>query len=129
MLNSLETRVPILDHIFCELSFRIPSGFKLKNGNSKYILKKALEKYLPQPVLAHRKQGFAVPLEFWFRKDLREYVYSSLNYSSSSDLYDFIDKKYVKKLLDYQFTGLRDFSGKMYSLIFFAEWLKQNRER
>jgi len=69
MMNSLETRVPMLDHKFAELSFRIPSDLKLRGNNKKYILKKALGSFLPDEVINHRKQGFAIPLSYWFKDD------------------------------------------------------------
>src|SRR5262249_9749232 len=74
MANSLEVRVPLLDHHFAEWAASIPARLKLKNGEGKYIFKRALESRLPSDVLYRPKQGFAVPLASWFRGPLREQV-------------------------------------------------------
>lgn len=124
MMNSLEARVPLMDHKFAELSFRIPPELKLKGGVTKYILKEAFRNILPSEVISHKKQGFAVPLDVWFKGDLKEYSYDEL--LNSNHLYNYLDKKYILKLLNNHQKGLRDFSQKIWSLLFLNEWLKQN---
>lgn len=124
MMNSLEVRVPLLDHKFAELSFKIPSKFKIKDGVTKYILKEAFKEILPAEIISHKKQGFAVPLNLWFKGDLKDYTYEEL--LNSRHLYNYLDKKYIVKLLDNHQKGLRDFSQKIWSLLFLNEWLKQN---
>lgn len=125
MINSLEARVPILDHKLAELSFNIPSKFKIRGNIKKYILKESVKQILPKEVLSHKKQGFAVPLSIWFKGDLREYANESLR--NSKNLYDFLDKRQVVKILDYHKKGMRDYSEKIWSLLFFNEWLNQNK--
>ena len=78
MAHSLEVRVPFLDYTFVEWAARLPSSIKLKGGESKAILKKALEPLLPRDVLYRRKMGFAVPLDVWFRGSLEKRMLSSL---------------------------------------------------
>ncbi len=77
MANSLEVRVPLLDHKFAELTFKIPWNLKLKRNEQKYILKKAMAPYLPN-ILNHPKKGFSVPLQFWFKGDLKQFVNDTL---------------------------------------------------
>jgi asparagine synthase (glutamine-hydrolysing) len=125
MLNSLEVRVPLLDHKFAELSFKIPWNLKYNRGDQKYILKKAMSRYLPPSILNHAKQGFSVPLEFWFKDDLREYVNDTL-LSENSKLSSFLNRKYVKEIIEKNQKGTKDFSSRIWPLIFFEEWLKQN---
>jgi len=125
MINSLEVRVPFLDHKFAELSFRIPWNFKFHKKELKYILKRAMAPYLPKNILDHPKQGFSVPLEFWFKKDLKQYVNDTL-LSGNPLLSSFLDKKYIEKILLKNQNGQVDFSRKIWPLIFFEEWLKQN---
>lgn len=126
MQNSLEARVPILDHEFAELSFKIPSQLKLKGKSRKYILKKAMRKYLPDSILFHKKQGFGVPLKLWFKSDLNEYMNDRL-LSSQSPLYQFLEPAYVKKIIHDHQTGMRDFNFKIWSLLFLDEWLNQQK--
>lgn len=68
MLESLELRSPFLDSELADLARRIPHRLKLRNGETKYILKKALESVLPKDVLYRRKKGFGVPLARWLRE-------------------------------------------------------------
>ena len=67
MLNSLEVRSPFLDIDLVNFARRIPAEYKLRNGTTKFILKKALEPLLPADVLYRKKKGFAVPLGSWFK--------------------------------------------------------------
>ncbi len=125
MMNSLEVRVPFLDHKFAELSFKIPWNLKLKGNDKKYILKKSMSKYLPGNILNHPKQGFGVPLSLWFKNDLKDYINDTL-LSQSPLLSNYLDKHYVRKIIEQNRKGRRDFSSKIWSLLFFEEWLKQN---
>jgi len=128
MMNSLEVRVPILDHKFAELTFKIPSELKLKRNEKKYILKKAMENYLPQSILSHPKQGFGVPLSLWFKGDLKEFVNDTL-LSQHALISNYLDTNYVKKIVLEDRKGKRDFNSKIWSLIIFEEWLKQNFQK
>ena len=67
MATSVEARVPFLDHKLVEFSMKIPWRLKIKNGETKYILKKALEPILPQSILHRKKKGFGVPIGTWFK--------------------------------------------------------------
>jgi asparagine synthase (glutamine-hydrolysing) len=125
MLNSLEVRVPVLDHKLAELSFRIPPSLKLKGNSKKYILKKAMADFLPDEVLNHKKQGFSMPFKLWFKDDLKEYLSDSL--TANSRLSQYINIDYINHTLQNHQKGMRDFSGKIWSLIFFNEWLNTNK--
>jgi asparagine synthase (glutamine-hydrolysing) len=73
MANSLEARVPLLDHPLVELACGLPPEFRLRGHESKYLLKRTLCGRLPSDVLTRPKQGFAVPLELWFNHKLPEF--------------------------------------------------------
>jgi len=124
MQNSLEVRVPILDHKFAELCFRIPWEYKLKKNSKKYIFKETFKHILPQDILHHKKQGFAMPLSTWFKYDLKEYAYDTL--LKSNQLQEYLNMNQIKHILDYHQKGMRDYSLKIWSLLFFNEWLNQN---
>ena len=68
MAASLEARVPFLDHRLVEFMFNVPVDLKFKNNQTKYLLKKVAEKYLPSDVIYRKKMGFATPTERWFEK-------------------------------------------------------------
>lgn len=128
MMNSLEVRVPLLDHKFAELSFRIPRNLKYKGKIQKYIFKQTMSPYLTKNVLEHTKQGFGIPLSVWFKEDLKEYVNDTL-LSQSSLLSAYLDKKYVKNIVDQNQNGMRNFNERIWSLLFFEEWLNQNTKK
>ncbi len=78
MANSLELRVPLLDHKVLEFAAGLPSHFKVHGFTTKYILKKAFKSRIPAPILDRRKVGFPVPYESWLRKELRGWVHEVL---------------------------------------------------
>ncbi|MCC7429241.1 asparagine synthetase B, partial [bacterium] len=125
MQNSLEVRVPILDHKVAELFFKIPSDLRLKGDVGKYILKKSMNKYLPEKVLNHKKQGFALPFKLWFKKDLKDYTYDKLC-DKNSKISNYLNINFLRKILNDHNSGMRDFNQKIWSVLFFAEWLEQN---
>jgi asparagine synthase (glutamine-hydrolysing) len=69
MMNSLETRAPLLDQHVLEYVARLPLGYKLRGGVSKWVLRECVRPLLPPAILARGKQGFGVPLERWFAGD------------------------------------------------------------
>lgn len=127
MMNSLEARVPLLDHKFAELSFRIPSELKMKGNIKKHIFKKSFSKILPPEIISHKKQGFAIPLSMWFKGNLKDYTYDSL--LNSQHLYNFLEKDKIQNILNNHQKGMRDYSEKIWSLLFLNEWLNQTVSR
>jgi len=78
MAHSLEARVPLLDHTFVEFAARIPPHMTLKHGRTKRVFVRALRGLLPDEILDRPKQGFAVPLDSWFRQQLKPLVYDTI---------------------------------------------------
>jgi asparagine synthase (glutamine-hydrolysing) len=79
MHHSLELRVPFVDHKLVEFCAKIPNSLKIKNGEKKYLLKKASVGMLPNSVVSHRKQGFCTPMASWLRGDLKAVVDEELS--------------------------------------------------
>ena len=124
MMNSLEVRVPLLDHKFAELSFKIPSNLKMKGNIKKYILKEAFKNILPEGIISHKKQGFAIPLDMWFKNDLKDYSYDVL--LNSKFLHNILEKNQIENMLDNHQKGMRNYGAKIWSLLFLNEWFRQN---
>jgi asparagine synthase (glutamine-hydrolysing) len=122
MANSLEVRAPILDHKFMELVASMPSSIKLKGIQGKYILKKALERLLPESVLYRKKMGFGVPLAKWFRNDLKELAHGIIFSRHGSSL---LDKATVEHVWREHQSGLRDRSTELWTLLMFKLWERQ----
>lgn len=95
---SLEARVPFLDHKFVELAMSIPEAMKTKNGQLKYILKKAVRGLIPDELIDRKKQGFGVPIYEWFFDKLGSQTREEL--SAFCDQTDFLNKHEVMKLID-----------------------------
>jgi asparagine synthase (glutamine-hydrolysing) len=74
MANSLELRVPFLDHKVLEFAARLPRNQKVRGWSMKYLLKKALENRVPREILARRKEGFPNPSVTWLAHDLKDVV-------------------------------------------------------
>ncbi len=75
MATSLEVRAPFLSDSMVRLASRVPTGLKLRNGVTKYVLKQAARRYLPDDIIDRRKRGFGIPLVHWFRtRQLRDYA-------------------------------------------------------
>jgi len=126
MINSLEVRVPLLDHKFAELTFRIPSSLKLKGNEQKYIFKQAVKHAMPEIILNRPKTGFGVPLSLWFKEGLKEYVKDTL-FVTRPLLADYLDWNYIKSMTKDDKDGMEKFSSRIWSLLWFEEWLKQKR--
>ncbi len=100
MACSLEARSPLLDHEFMEFVARIPADVKLKDGrNGKYILKKAVEPYLPDDVIYRKKLGFGVPIDHWFRNELKEMTYDLL-LSKKAVERGYFRKEFIENMLN-----------------------------
>ncbi len=72
MYNSIEGREPLLDHHIAEFMAQVPFDLKYKDGTSKYLLKKILERYVPREFIDRPKMGFGIPMFEWFSSDLRD---------------------------------------------------------
>jgi len=79
MAVSLEARVPLLDHRVVEFAWSLPFDFRMANGQSKLVLRKVLENYLPTRLTERPKMGFGIPIDSWLRGPLREWAESLLN--------------------------------------------------
>jgi asparagine synthase (glutamine-hydrolysing) len=95
---SLEGRVPFLDHKFVELALGIPTALKTKNGELKYILKKAVRGLIPDEVIDRKKQGFGVPVHEWCLGALGDRVSRELDHFCRET--DFIDRRAVARLVE-----------------------------
>jgi len=118
MAVSLEVRAPMLDHHFLELAANIPSSLKLQAGQGKYILKKALEPVLPENILYRPKQGFAVPLDAWFRRELKEMARQVILETDDGIL----DNRVLRTIWDQHQRGSHDRSALLWATLMFRKW-------
>ena len=121
MGNSLEARVPFLDHEFAEIVMRMPSRMKMKFFSKKYILKRAMEGRLPREILHGRKQGFSVPMAQWLRGELHPAVREYLSPRTIRNQGIF-DETYVAGLLEAHNSMNVDYSRNIWGLLMFMLW-------
>jgi asparagine synthase (glutamine-hydrolysing) len=124
MANSLEVRVPLLDHTLVEWAARLPSHLKLHGREGKYIFKTALEPHVCREILYRPKQGFAVPLAQWFRGPLCRRLRETLGGPALRDA-GLFNMATVEMLLDQHQTGARDHSAALWSLSMIESFLRQ----
>lgn len=98
MANSLELRVPFLDHQVLEFAARLPANLKLRGFDTKYILKKALSPRIPTQITQRPKAGFPVPIQSWVTRQLAGNFREVLNDSKTLDR-GYFDKNHMKQFL------------------------------
>jgi asparagine synthase (glutamine-hydrolysing) len=121
MANSLEVRAPILDYKLMEFAATVPSRFKFKEGEKKYLLKEAFKKYLPDDILYRKKMGFSVPLASWLRNELKEIVEDKL-ITNSSGLTQIFKQTEITKLWCEHIAKNKDHSTVLWSMLMFQMW-------
>lgn len=121
MANSMEVRVPLLDHELIELTARIPAGLKLKGLTGKYILKRAAEAWLPREIIHRKKAGFSAPVRAWLVRDLRDMVEDLLS-ERNIRARGYFNYKFVRQLLDDNLSGREDNSLKVFQLLTLELW-------
>lgn len=127
MLNSLETRVPLLHKDMVELAARIPGRYKINAKNQKIILKDTFKDLIPQNLLNATKSGFGVPIGRWFQNELKEDLLNVLNQELivKQGLFDY---DYIKRILGEHFSSNRNRSSELWALYVFQKWYKNNME-
>jgi asparagine synthase (glutamine-hydrolysing) len=124
MANSLEVRVPLLDHRVAELAAALPTHLKVRNGELKYILKKVAARFLPRDIINRPKQGFTVPVGHWMNHDLAGFADDAL-LAADSPLWEFLKKDAAAHLLNQHRAGRADHSMRLWALIVLSVWLRE----
>lgn len=124
MMNSLEVRAPFLDTRVVDLANRMPTWFKFKGLQRKYILKKLMEGKLPRDVVYRKKKGFGMPIGLWMKGDLKPLVAEALGGESLARI-GLFEAKQVKHLLGDHFSGTRDNRKQIWTLLMFALWWRK----
>ncbi len=123
MANSLAARAPFLDHSFIEFVAGIPSQWKLKGMEGKFILKKAFSDFLPPAILRRKKMGFGVPMARWIREDLRNDVHDVL-LSPRTLSRGYFRKEGIERIMKEHTASRYDHSAKIWSLLFLEIWFR-----
>jgi asparagine synthase (glutamine-hydrolysing) len=124
MAHSLEARSPLLDHEVMELAASIPANLKLRGMEKKVVLRDALEAWLPREHLDRPKMGFGVPIDEWFRHELRGYVQDVLLDPGTLGR-GYFRREYVEGMLSRHFDGREDNSPRMWALLVAELWHRE----
>ncbi|MFC1859173.1 asparagine synthase (glutamine-hydrolyzing) [Thermodesulfobacteriota bacterium] len=124
MKNSLEVRVPFLDHRVVELVFGMQGALKLHRGKAKYILKETFRELLPQEVYHRAKAGFEVPIGRWFKTDLNFLLDQYLGEKKIKDQGIF-DHQIVQRLIKEHLENRTDTSWMLWNLVVFQFWYEK----
>ena len=128
MANSLEARSPFLDHEVMEFAARVPAHLKLHKGRTKIILKNAFRNVLPPEIIERKKMGFGVPLEHWFRNELKEMSYDLLLGRRTIER-GYFREDAVRRILDEHATGVWNWQYHIYNLLMLELWHREFIDR
>lgn len=121
MAHSIEVRVPFLDADLSQYAMALPANLKVRAGQGKWILRRALRGIVPDAILDGKKLGFSVPLDYWMRAPLAGYMRSVLLDPSILGT-GLLDRSAVQRAIDDHVAGRRDDGNMLYRLLNFALW-------
>ena len=122
MANSLEARAPFLDKALMEYVAGLPDDFKLHGRTTKAILREAFADLVPEQVQRGAKKGFGVPLDAWFRGELRDCLHDTL-LAPSARSRSYVAQDYVARLIAQHDAGEANHGHKLWTLLTFERWL------
>jgi asparagine synthase (glutamine-hydrolysing) len=124
MAHSIESRVPLLDNSVVDFAWSLPSSLKIRSGRRKHVLKEVAATLLPPEILARPKQGFGVPLDVWFRGNLRE-LFGDTLLSPRTLQRGYFQPSFVRRLVNEHLGGKRDHTLRLWQLVVFERWHRQ----
>ncbi len=121
MMNSIEERSPFFDYRMVHFASSLPSQFKIKGRNKKYILKETYKELLPKKTLKFKKSGFEVPIDLWFKDQLKDDMLGLLSKEKimKQGIFQY---DYILKLIDEHLKGKENHKGKLWNLYVFQKW-------
>ena len=123
MAHSLELRVPFLDKNFFEVARKIPSDYKVNEKGTKYVLRAAANRTLPDDWANREKIGFPVPIRYWLRED--KYYGFAREYFNLPQASEFFDTAALNRLLERHRSGTENNGRKIWTALIFLVWYKR----
>ncbi|MDH5397932.1 MAG: asparagine synthase (glutamine-hydrolyzing), partial [Cyclobacteriaceae bacterium] len=124
MAASVEVRVPFIDKEVAEFAMQLPGNLKFHNKKSKYLLKKAAEKYLPEEIIYRPKASFNAPIRSWLKGDLEEMVGDLLSEDTLKKRGMF-NPAMVQQMIKDNKSGRHDFAYQLYELLTIELWMRE----
>jgi len=126
MSVSLETRVPFLNHHVVEFANHLPLSMKIKDGQSKWILKQLLDQYIPRKLVERPKMGFGVPIDVWLRGPLRDWAESLLDESRLKEE-GFLKHEPIRRKWSEHLSGKQNWQHHLWDILMFQAWLESHK--
>jgi len=124
---SLETRVPFLNHHIVEFANQLPLSMKIHNGESKWILRKLLDQYVPRELIDRPKMGFGVPIDSWLRGPLRDWAEELLNEERLVNQgYFYVHQ--VREMWSDHILGRKNWQHHLWNILMFQAWLENEKK-
>jgi asparagine synthase (glutamine-hydrolysing) len=123
MSNSLETRIPFLDHNIVEYAMCIPEKINILHSSGKWPLRKILGKYIQEELFERPKKGFSVPICLWLRGPLLEWGEDLIGAETLKNQ-SFFDHELVREKWEKHINGDEDYSFPLWGILMFQSWWK-----
>ncbi len=128
MAHGLEGRSPFLDHHLMEYAARLPARFKVRGREKKWILRQLARRRLPAALVTLPKKGFGVPIDHWFRGELRGFARDVL-LGSTARQRGFYQPAFVERMLDEHAAGRFEWHAQLWTLLMLELWLQTYIDR
>jgi asparagine synthase (glutamine-hydrolysing) len=125
MANSLETRVPLLDHRVVELAWRLPMHLKIREGQGKWLLRQVLYRHVPPALIERPKMGFAIPMDEWLRGPLRDWAEHLLD-EQRLQQQGFFNPEPIRRRWQQHLGNACNGAYSLWSVLMFQAWLDHN---
>jgi asparagine synthase (glutamine-hydrolysing) len=125
MAVSLETRAPFLDRNVIDFAWSLPMHMKIRDGQSKWLLRQLLQRHVPHDLVERPKMGFGIPLDDWLRGPLREWS-EGLLAESRLRSEGYLDPVPIRKSWEAHLSGRASYGYRLWSVLMFQAWLEVN---
>lgn len=121
MATSLEARVPFLDHDLVEFAWTLPLNVKIRNGKTKWILRKVLERHVPNKLIDRPKMGFGIPIEHWLQGPLRDWAEGLLSEQTLKED-GLFNVAQVRAMWNEHCNGAKRWHHQLWVILMFQAW-------